>query len=276
MPISSIDDYISASKQTISYFKTNSVTTVAGVPSILINRDGNPLAGAINPNNTTTGIVPTDATTGYPDIQDAVGSNKLYLTSASVTAPVSMSIQLFDVLFTAGMTTIPTSGTTTVSLTSRPSFTSRVPFMADGVTRNFAAVELWAYPATIAASNHAHTMSIDYLDQGGAPGNTGNISTQNIIVNRLIRFPLASGDTGVSDVTGYNLNGIGSAAGTMVVLAMRPIGPLLRTVGGLSYTYNIVDLGMPEIFNGSALMAVCWADSTSSSTPSLILQISQK
>jgi len=233
------------------------------------------MAGALNPSSTTNGTVPTDATTGYPDIQDAVGSNKLYLTSASVTAPVSMSIQLFDVLFTAGQTTIPTSGTTTISLTSRPSFTSRIPFMADGVTRNFASVELWAYPA-VAASNHAHTMSIDYLDQGGAAGNTGNISTQNIIVNRLIRFPLASGDTGVSDVTGYNLNGVTSASGAMVALAMRPIGPLLRTVGGLSYTYNIVDLGCPEIFSGSAIMAVCWADSTSSSTPTLILQISQK
>jgi hypothetical protein len=126
---------------------------------------------------------------------------------------------------------------------------------------------------SVAGSAHAHTASIDYLDQGGAAGNTGNVSTQSMIINRLIRMPLASGDTGVSSVTGYKVNGVTSAAGAVSVLAMRRLGPRYRTQGGLSSTYGPDYTGMPEIFATSALMAVVQADSTSSGLIDLSIEI---
>lgn len=273
MAITSLDELISSYKQIIPYIKTNSVTTVAGQPSILIDRTGFPAAATTNPGNVSSGIVPTDASTGFPEITNAQGSNKLYISRVEVSAPAAMSVWLFDVLFMAGQTTIPTSGTTTVTLTSRPSFASRVPFLPDGITRDWSQVELYIM-SSAATGAQAHSVSVDYLDQAGNAGNTGTISTTSIIVNRILRCPLAAGDTGVSDVTGYNVNGVTSATGAVSVLAMRRLGKY-RTLGGLSSIYGPDYTGLPEIFSNSALMAVVLTDATSSSTPDITIEIAQ-
>lgn len=270
MPLT-LDKVLGAYKQVIPFVKTNSVTTVAGLPSLLIDRAGFPAAGALNPSQTTNGVVPDDTTAGFPRIEAPTGSNKLYISRVNIAASVAMSVEFFDLLFRAGQTTIPTSSTTTVALTSRPSFTSRVPFMEDGVTRDWQSVQLWLYSA-VAWSNHAHSCSIDYLDQGGAAGNTGNISTQNYAVNRMIRMPLAAGDTGVQELTGYNVNGVTSATGAVVACAMRSLGKF-RTQGGLSSVYGPDYTGLPQVFGDSAILAVCFADSTSSGVPNLDIEI---
>lgn len=270
MPIT-LNKILGAYKQRISLVKTNSVTTVAGVPFTTIDRAGFPVAGSLNPSQTTNGVVPTDATGGYPLIEAPSGSNKLYLSRVGINANVAMSVELFDVIFQAGQTTIPTSGTTTVTLTSRPSITSRVPFMADGTTRDWQSLQIFVQMA-VAGSNHAHSVSVDYLDQGGAAGNTGNITTQSMIVNQLLRMPLAAGDTGVQEITGYNVNGIASATGAVVAQLMRSLGKY-RTQGGLSSTYGPDYTGLPQVFGDSAILAVVYTDSTSSGTPSVDIDI---
>ena len=266
-----LDKVLGAYKQVIPMIKTNAVTTVAGQPSVLFDRAGFPVAGSLNPSNTTTGIVPVDTDAGYPNIHDATGSNKIYLSRVSISANVSMSVDLYDVLFLAGQTTIPTSGTTTVALTSRPSFSSRVPFLADGVTSDWSRVEMFLQ-ASVAFSNHAHSTSVDYLDQGGSAGNTGSVSTQSIAVNRVLRLPLAAGDSGVQEITGYNVNGIASATGSVSVMAARRIG-MFRTQGGLSSLYGPDYTGLPEIYNSSAILMVVRADSTSSGFPDVVLEL---
>ena len=271
MPLT-LDKLIGAYKQVLPLTKTTSITTIAGIPFTLIDRAGVPVAGSLNPGNTTTGIVPVDTdATGYPFLDNPLGTNKLYLSRVAINSSVAMSIDLYDVLFMAGQTTIPTSGTTTVALTSRPSFSSRVPFLADGATRDWSRVELYIQAST-ALSIHAHTCSIDYLDQGGAAGNTGNVSTQAITVNRWIRCPLASGDSGVQEITGYNVNGIASATGSLSVLAARRLGSF-RTQGGLSSLYGPDYTGLPELYSNSAIVMVCRSDSTSSGTPDVLIEV---
>lgn len=267
-----LDAILAGYRQRIPLIKTNSVTTVAGIPFTLIDRAGFPVAGALNPSQTTNGVVPVDTDAGYPVIEAPTGSNKLYISRVAINASVSMSIELFDVLFRAGQTTIPTSGTTTVALTSRPSFATRVPYQVDGVTRDWSQVQLFIM-MSVAGSNHAHSCSIDYLDQGGVAGNTGNQSTQNLSVNRLIRCPLAAGDTGVQEITGYNVNGATSSTGAVSVMAMRSLGKF-RTQGGLNSVYGPDYTGLPQVFADSAILAVCYADSTSSGVPSVDIDIS--
>lgn len=266
-----LDKILGAYKQRIPMVKTNSVTTVAGVPFTTIDRAGFPVAGVLNPSQVTNGVVPTDATAGYPLIDAPSGSNRLYLSRVGINANVAMSVELFDVIFQAGQTTIPTSGTTTVALTSIPSIEGRIPYMEDGVTKDYQSLQIFVQMA-VAGSNHAHSVSVDYLDQGGAAGNTGNITTQSMTVNRLIRMPLAAGDTGVSGITGYNANGITSATGAVVAQLMRSLGKF-RTQGGLSSVYGPDYTGLPEIFADSAILAVVYADSTSSGTPSIDIEI---
>jgi hypothetical protein len=266
-----LDKILGAYKQRIPMVKTNSVTTVAGVGSTTIDRAGFPVAGLLNPSQTTNGVVPTDATAGYPLIEAPSGSNKLYLSRVGISANVAMSVELYDVIFQAGQTTIPTSGTTTVALSSIPSIADRIPYMEDGTTKDYQSLQIYVQMA-VAGSNHAHSVSVDYLDQGGAAGNTGNITTQSMIVNRLIRMPLAAGDTGVSGITGYNVNGITSATGAVVVQLMRSLG-VYRTQGGLSSLYGPDYTGLPQIFADSAILMVVIADSTSSGVPNVNLEI---
>jgi hypothetical protein len=270
MPIT-LDKILGAYKQTIPMVKTTSITAVAGIPFTTIDRPGFPVAGALNPGDVASGIVPTDATTGFPNVEDPTGSNKLYLSRVSIASSVACSVELFDCLFIAGQTTIPTSGTTTVSLTSRPSFATRVPYMLDGVTRCWCNVQLWRY-MSVAGSNHAHNTNITYLDQDGNAGTTPNESSQQIIVNRMTRFALAAGDTGVQEITGYNVNGVANASGAVSVMALRTLGKY-RTQGGLSSIYGPDYTGLPQLFGDSALLMVVYADSTAMGLPSVDLEI---
>lgn len=270
MAITGLDSVLAGYKQRFYFMKTNSVTTVAGLPYTLIDRSGNPAAGSLNPSQTTNGLVPTDATAGFLPIAAFAGSNKGYLSRLELSITAAGTLELYDCLFMAGQTTIPTSGTTTVSLTSIPSFATRVPYKSDGSTRDWSLVELFIMCST-ALSNHAHTTSIDYTDQDGNAGNTGNMSTQNLPVNRLVRMPLATGDTGVQSITGYKVNGATSSTGSVSVLAMRKICAIRAL--GFSNVLGPDQTGLPEVFADSAIMPVAIMDSTSSALPYLYFEI---
>jgi hypothetical protein len=271
MAITTYDQLVTAYAQRLTIFKNTAVTTLSGLPFTVFTAAGFPVAGASNPANTTTGVVPVSGNTGYPTIEAPQGSNLLYLRSITAGVSLPLSITIYDVLFWAGAVVIPTTGSTVTSLTSRPSFAGRVPFMADGVTRDWSQVELWTH-AALATGNQAHTIAIDYLDQGGAAGTTPAISTNSLTVNRMVRMPLAAGDTGVSDVTGFTIVGAASATGSLSVLALRRIRRFrvpLSAIYGPDYT------GMPQIFPTSALMAVVVTDGTSSGAIDLDLEIAQ-
>lgn len=272
MAITTFDGYVGAFKQYVQINKTGAVTTVAGQPATTFTAAGFPGAGSA-PADTTNGVVPTDATTGFPTIDAPAGSNKQYLSRVEAYSSVAAYMAVYDVLFWAGPTTIPTSGTTTVSLTSRPSFAARVPYMSDGVTRDWRTTELWAWAST-AWSNHAHTLAITYTDQGGTTAqSTGNVSTQNRAINRLMRMPWAAGDYGTRDLEGYAVNGIASATGAVVVMVMRKLWQ--GRVANYAQTFGPDQTGMPQVFDTSALMLVVTPDSTSTGTPSVTLEIAE-
>ena len=267
------DQYLAAYKQHVQISKTAAVTTVAGQWAWPIVAAGFPGASAA-PANTTTGVVPTAATAGFPTIQNFNGSNKGYISRIEGYSPVNQVLALFDVLFWAGPTTIPTSGTTTVALSTRPAFTGRLPFQSDGSTRNKQETELWIWLST-AGSAHAHTTSIDYTDQSGNTAqNTGNVSTTSIAVNRILRLPWAAGDSGTSDLEGYKVNGATSATGAVVAMVLRRIWQG-RVLANTTFTFGPDLTGMPEIFGDSALALACKPESTSTSTPSLVIEIAE-
>jgi hypothetical protein len=274
MAITTFDQYVGAYKQHIQLAKTNTITTVAGRESSLLDRAGFPTAAALSPTQTTNGVVPTDATTGFPTIATFQGSNKGYLSRMEAYSNVACTLFLFDLLFWAGGTVIPTSGTTTVALTSQPDFSGRLPFDGGGVNPAWNETELWLH-SNVAWSNHAHTASVDYTDQdNNGAANTGNVSTQNRPINSMMRMPWASGDYGTRKLEGYKLNGIASAAGQVTAMVLRRLW-----AGRLQANQYMVfgpDLtGMPQMFDTSALFIACNTDSTTSPTPNLILEIAE-
>jgi hypothetical protein len=273
MAINNFDQYIGAVKQHIQISKSGAVTTVAGQWATTLAAAGFPGAGAA-PANTTTGVVPTDATTGFPTIQNFQGGNKGYLSRVEAFSPVNQTLALFDVIFWAGPTTIPTSGTTTVTLGTQPDYSGRLPFRSDGTTPTWEEVEMWVWLST-AGSNHAHTFQMSYRDQdNNTAESSATVSTQSIVVNRLLRVPWNSGDYGARLMNGYLVNGIASATGAVTAVFMRRLWTG-RVEANTHKVFGPDLTGMPEVFGTSAIMLMGLPESTSTSTPNVLIEIAE-
>lgn len=264
MAILTLDDYLAAKKQRIVLNKTASITAVGANQSEVMHLAGNPGGGTLAGGSTSTGAVPTDATTGFPVINAFDGGATGYLTGLEAWAPVAMNLTIYDMLWKGG--TYPFNST--VNGQTSTSYSTRVPSGTD-----YNGTELWAEAVTAFTGNA--TITITYLDQGGAAGTTGAVATGIApIIGRMIQFPLAAGDSGVSGITG-SLCTV-STVGTYNVLVLRPLAKVRIPAANFMVKYNLMDLGCPRVFADSALIALPTPDSTATSTPWVNLEISNK
>lgn len=262
-------DYQAARKQRAVLNKTASITAVAAQMFDNIAQAGNPGAGTLAGGSTTTGVVPTDATAGYPIINAFDAGAQGYLTNLEVWSPVAMNLCIYDVLWKAGAYAynVSTSGN------SPTSYASRLPFLEDDVTRNYNGLELWVEAVTAFTGNLS--ANITYNDENGVSSSTGVISTgAALIVGRMFQMPLASGDSGIQGVTG--VVGSVATAGTFNILVMRPLAKIRIPAANYFQKLNLWDLGAPEIFADSALYAFPQPDSTATSTPQVTFEIASK
>ena len=120
-------------------------------------------------------------------------------------------------------------------------------------------------------SNQA--VNVTYNDQGGASGSTGAVGIGAApTVGRCWQLPLASGDTGLQAIT--NVTGSVASAGTFNVMVLRPLARVYIPVASQVLVYNFTDLGLPELFNDSAIYALYMAPAgTSSGTPWANIQL---
>src|SRR3990172_4682013 len=163
MAISTLDGLIAATKRRLVYQKTASRTSVANIPFSVFDLAGNPGAGTLAVGNTANGIVPTDAVAGYPAL--ATQAATLYLNRIQARSSVACWLDVYDTLFSAGAYAFNAN----VTLASQPSFAGRVP----GADYN--GLELWLEAVTAHTGNQS--IRVQYLDQGGAAGDTGTIAT---------------------------------------------------------------------------------------------------
>ena len=268
MAITDINGLIAAPKQRLNFFKTASVTTVAAIPFSVIDQAGDPAAGSLNPSNTTTGVVPTDATAGTPSINAFGGSATGYLSRVLYGNTVLASMLLYDRLFSVGNITMTTS-TATTTLSTQPSYSGRLP------NTDYKGLEIWLEVGGTALSNHAHTVSVTYMKEDAATGgrSTGNMSTQNLISRRMFRFPLQAGDAGVSKIEAVVANGVTSSSGVFNIHVMRPLWAGRVYVAGMTQRDGPHETGMPIVYADSSLFLIVQADSTASGLPWLQLEI---
>ena len=271
MAITTFDQLIGANKQHIQWSKA-AVTTTAGNWATTFLATGFPATGN-TPGNTTTGAVPTDAVTGFPVIQNFQEGNTGYLSRVEASSPVNQTLGLFDVLFWAGPTTIPPGGTTTVTLGTQPSFSGRLPFRSDGTTPAWEEVEMWVLLST-AGSNHAHTFQMSYRDQdNNGAVSSATVSTQNVAVNRVLRVPWLTADYGAQLMNGYLVNGATAAtSGAVVAMFLRRLW-VGRVEANTMKVFGPDMTGMPRVFDNSALMLMGLPESTSTSTPNVLIEI---
>lgn len=260
--ISSLDGYIAATKQRIPWIKTASMTTVAAIPFSPFAQAGNPGAGTLAIGETSAGVVPTDATAGYPSINAFGGGCVGYLSKVEFACTVACRLLLFDRLYAAGAFAFNAAA----SLTAQPSFASRVPGGND-----FRGLEIWMEAVTAFTGNPS--IAVTYTDQSGNPGHTtGTIATgAALTVGRCVQLPLAAGDSGVQKIE--SVTATVASAGTFNVMVLRPLWTGRVGVANAGDVHDLLRTGMPQVFDNSALYCLVQADSTASGIPELVLEI---
>lgn len=256
MAISTLDGLIGASKVIRPLHKTTTRTTVAGGWFSLFD-----VAGAISgvlaggettPPANTAGRVSTDTIPGYPDIP--FSANRSYLSRLSAQNTVASTIRVFDRVWVGGSYTFNAN----VAVTSG-SWSSRVSY--NGGSADYNGLELWVETVTAATGNQ--TWNVSYTDQGGAAGSTGAVGIGAApTVGRCWQLPLASGDSGLQAIT--NVTGGTGSAGTANIMVLRPIADIYLPANA-AVILNWADLGLPELFNDSALYWMVSAPSGTSS-----------
>ncbi len=265
MPILTRDALIGAAKVIRPNYKTTTRTTVAGGWFSMYDIAGNIGAGVLAGRETTPAAntagriqIPTLAGSSYPNIPFSVGGNRTHLSRLQVSNTVISQIAIYDCLWAGGTYTFNAN----VNVTS-PSWASRVSY--NGGSADYSGLEIWAETVTAATGNQ--TWNVTYTDQGGASGSTGAVGIGAApTVGRCWQLPLAAGDTGLQAIT--NVTGGTGSAGTANILVLRPLVRVYVPVANQVIVMNYTDLGLPEIFNDSALMWLSMAPSgTSSGAP---------
>lgn len=259
--IASLDDYIAAIKQKLIYNKSASRTAVANIPFSVFDQAGNPGAGTMSAGNTANGIVPTDATSGYPIIGAFGVGNKGYIAKVEYSNTVLCNLLLYDTIFSAGAYAFNAD----VTLASQPSFSGRVPGGND-----YKGLELWIEAVTAFTGNQ--TVQVNYLDQDGNAGDTGAIATGVApIVGRMLQLPLAAGDNGIQRID--RVRSSVSTVGTFNVHVLRPLWSNRIILANYSGLDDLLKTGLPEIFEDSALRLIVQADSTATGLPRLNIEV---
>lgn len=265
MPITTLDGYIGAVKQRVPLQKTVARTTGGAQWFSVFDLAGSPGAGVLAGASTTTGVVPTDATAGMPEIFAFGGGAVGYLSIVDFGSSVAGRIMLTDLLWKAGAYAFNAS-TTGQTPTS---FLTRIPGGTAATTAGI--TEIWVEQVTAATGNQA--VAVTYTNQAGVAGRTTGAVGVGAAppVGRLWQLPLQAGDTGVSAITGV----VGSVAtvGTFNVLVLRSLWSGRCRIVNDGDVHSIDKTGMPVVYTDSALFLAVCPDSTSTGIPELTVEV---
>lgn len=264
MTITTLDAYIASAKQNIRWTKTGARTTIAQTWYSAFDVAGNPGAGTLAIGNTANGLVPTDATAGYPTIDAFGGGATGYLTKLQFTSSVACRIALYDRVFAAGAYAFNAS----VTLASQPSYLGRIP---GGTALDCAGrTEIWVEQVTAATGNQA--VEVLYNDENGNSSTTGAVGIGAApAVGRCWQLPLAAGDRGVSQIN--QVIGTVASAGTFNVMVLRMLGTYRVNAVGFGDVLDLMRTGMPRVYADSAIYALISTDSTALGLPDLLIQV---
>jgi hypothetical protein len=261
MALTTLDGYIGAAKQRVSWQKTAARTTVATGWFSLFDIAGSPGAGTLAAGNTAAGLVPTDAVAGYPAINAFGGGATGYLSKIEFCSSVACRIAVFDRLFVAGAYAFNAN----TALASQPAYSGRLP------GTDYKGLELWAEQVTAATGNQA--VNVTYTNDAG----TGSRTTGAVgigaapTLGRCWQLPLQAGDRGIQKID--NVAGTVASVGTFNVMVLRRLWCGRVPIANAGDVHDLLRAGMPEVYADSALFAMIAADSTSSGIPDLTLEV---
>jgi hypothetical protein len=267
MAINTVNDYAASAKQICPFTKTASITTVGAARSTQFASAGNPGAGTAAFTTALTGVVPTDATAGFPLLNAFGGSAAGYLTRVAYSLSVAGRLELWDTLWGINVPTTP-AAPTTYTMSGASSYLGRCP-SGHGVG---ARIFLWA---TTAVAASAVTITVNYTNSGGTSGrSTGaSASLASLIVGRWIELPLQAGDSGVDSVQSVVVGGTAAATGAINVVIVRPLWTARVNLANGGDVHGLDKTGMPVVYADSAIMLTTVPDGTAAGIPDLLFEV---
>ncbi len=276
--ILSESDYLAARKQRVTLTKTQAATSVAAQLHTLWDRAGNPGAASLAVGNTTNGLIPTDATTGAPSINDFAAGAYGYVSAVLFSSTVACRLELFDRLFHVGSISLTALATTTLS--AQPSYAARVTLydpITDASAVDYKGLRIFVEINTTVSAT-ATTVSVSYTNQAGTSGRTAGptASLSGFVTGRLVELPLQAGDTGVQQINSVTVGGTVATAGTFNLIVARPLWQGRVRSANDGDANGWAQVGFAQVFQDSCLWLVCAADSTSTGAPDLAVELASK
>lgn len=209
-------------------------TPAVGRPLSLWQFDGFPAGGA----TPTAGEIPTLSTTGAIPFTAAGGGREKWPISLAAFTVNGGTFILYDRLYQIG----GLNGTLTTDQTVQGSTPSPALTRNTGGIGNFV---FWEIYTAIGATATEITMT--YTNQAGTTGKTSQIfigSSTAQLAQRIQRFPLATGDTGVQAVEKVKLTASTGTAGNFGITIGRPLAFLHINVTGAA-GWRDITTGLP-------------------------------
>lgn len=259
MTISTLDQWIASRKQLIRWMRITFRATVALRWFAIHDLSGMPGTAALSAGNSVNGTVPTDATVGFPPITFTSGTG--YLSSVSYGSDIACRLMLYDRLFAAG----PFSFNSAVTLTSQPSYASRVP------SSDFTGLQVWLEQVT--ASTGTQSVAVTYTNHAGAAGRTTGTTSVGaaFTVGSMFQLPLQAGDVGVQKIE--SVTGSVATAGTFNIVVARPLWTGRVIAANSANSHSFAQTGMPHVFPDSALCVMCNSGGSTSGAPDVQLTV---
>lgn len=264
MAITTLDGFIASAKQYFSFARTASRVTVSGVWFTLFELAGNPGGGVLAGTSTTAGVVPTDATSGFPAIDAFAGGANGHLFQVDFGSSVACRMKIFDMVFKAGAYAFTAA---TTNLTGQPSYASRMP------NGSYTDTQIWIEVTTAFSTGTAWSVVVTYTNQAGTTGrSTATITAMAaaaLTLGKMLQLPLMAGDTGVQKIDSVVVTNGGTAmtAGAFNVLVMRPLWSGRVRVNNDGDVHDLTKTGMPILFADTAFYMAVAADGTTSGIP---------
>lgn len=263
MAINTMDKLVAAlaAGRPLTYLKSGAQPTVAAANlHSLWAATGTPGAGSFAVGNTTTGVVPTDATAGAIAFDSASSGNELYVLRAGGYATQQGVLTIYDRVWHAGSFT-PTSGSYAgfdgSTVPNRPT---------DGAFDLFAEINTGLSAA-------AHTLTVTYHDQSGGTGKSGTIVlAASAPQGRLFRATLAAGDTGVRRLTALSGSASPPTGSFNLFLARRILDLDSLVASAPNDPRDFASIGMPRVRDDACLFGVWW-QTTGTTAPTVALNM---
>lgn len=270
MTITTFDQFIGSAKQYLSIAKLSPRTAVATGWFSVFDVTGNPGGGALAGTSTASGVVPTDATAGFPPISAFGGGTVGYLAQVEFGSSIACRMKIFDQLFKAGAYSFA-GGTTTLS--TQPSYASRIP------DSNYSDTQIWIEVSTAFTVGNNWQVQVTYTNQDGTTGRTSAAlpatAAAGLTLGRMYQIGLQAGDSGVRTIESVIVTNGATAmtAGAFNVLVLRPLWSGRVAVANSGDVHDLAKTGMPVLFADSALYLAIAPDTSATGVPEIEMVI---